>query len=406
MRTKHAVRFWLAKLARFRSRATFVCVTGSSAKTTTVGLLTHVLAGTAPVQSQIGNNALRNCIATLRNASSKHRYAVYEIGTTGPGTIRPMVDLLRPSVGVVTLVRLEHFSAFRTIEAVEQEKGRLIEALPKDALAVLNHDDPRVLAMASRTRARVVTFGASGGDYRIDRTEAPAPGSLTVTIGHGGETFRIKTKLTGEHQNLAVAAAFASAHQLGIPPAVAAERMGSFTPLFGRCSAHFVDGGPTFIVDTKAPYHSVYLPLQMMARFSAPRKRIVIGQLSDLKGNPKSKYADVYRAARDVADQVIFVGPKAHRSQATQEDIAAQRFVGKQSVEDAAEFVKSTAIPGEIILVKSAQNLHLERIMLNFENEVRCWELECGSGKNCLACGRYRTPFARRKTRPRTRRGP
>jgi UDP-N-acetylmuramoyl-tripeptide--D-alanyl-D-alanine ligase len=136
------------------------------------------------------------------------------------------------------------------------------------------------------------------------------------------------------------------------------------------------------------------LAINMMAEFSAPRRRIVIGQISDYPSNSNKTYRDVYRASRLVADQVIFVGEHSHRSKATAEDIATGRFVEKRSVVDAAAFVKDTAIPGEIILLKSGKLLHLERILLGFEHEVRCWEQRCGRPTNCLLCGSYAIPFA------------
>ena len=309
-----------------------------------------------------------------------------------------MIHLLRPSVGVVTLVALEHYSAFRSLGAVAEEKGKLVEALPKSGLAVLNHDDPWVHAMALRTKARFVTFGKSGGDYLITETRATEPGKLSVTIAHDGETFELKTQLTGSHNSLPVAAAVACAHQLGAPAALIEERLASFQPLFGRCSAHFIENGPVFIADTvKAPYHSIFLPINMMTEFSAPRRRIVIGPISDYAGSRKPKYRDVYRACRQVADQVIFVGDHSHRSKATPEDIAAGRFVEKRSVEEAAAFIKATAIPGEIIMLKSSRNIHLERIMLAVGQQVRCWEQNCGLDVDCLRCGSYAISFAEQR---------
>ena len=38
-------------------------------------------------------------------------------------------------------------------------KAELVEALPAEGVAVLNADDPRVRRMASRTPARVETYG-------------------------------------------------------------------------------------------------------------------------------------------------------------------------------------------------------------------------------------------------------
>ncbi len=52
-----------------------------------------------------------------------------------------------------------HAGEFGGIEQVARAKGELPAALPADGVAVLNADDPRVLAMAGRTAARVVTFG-------------------------------------------------------------------------------------------------------------------------------------------------------------------------------------------------------------------------------------------------------
>ena len=47
--TDNRLRRWRAMLARRRSGATFIAVTGSSAKGTTAALISHILSGVAPV---------------------------------------------------------------------------------------------------------------------------------------------------------------------------------------------------------------------------------------------------------------------------------------------------------------------------------------------------------------------
>ena len=396
-RLDRQAKLWLARLGRGRSRATFVCVTGSSAKSSTTAMLSHILSGVAPVYAQVLDNTFLSCVDTLRSIQRAHEYVVCELASGGPGTLQPKLDLLRPSVGVVTLGALEHYTRFRSLEAVAEEKGKLVERLPKNGLAILNHDDPWVLSMAQRTRARVATFGRSGGDYLITQTRTEGPGKLKLKIAYQGETFELETRLTGSHNSLAVAASFACSHQLGVPPPLIKERLASFEPIFGRCSHHVIENGPVFIVDTwKAPLHSILLPINMMAEINAPRRRIVIGHISDFAGKPKPKYRDVYRAARQVADQIIFVGDHSHRSTATDEDIASGRFVEKRGVEEAAKFLFETAIPGEIILLKSAGGLHLERIFLNFQHHVRCWEKDCRMKMHCVRCASFTISFAQK----------
>jgi UDP-N-acetylmuramoyl-tripeptide--D-alanyl-D-alanine ligase len=112
------------------------------------------------------------------------------MGGDSPGHLQPMIDLVKPTVSVVTLVALEHKSAFRSCEAVAREKQRLVEALPASGLAILNHDDPRVAAIAEHTKARTVTFGQTGGAHVISNVYCEAPKRLSLTITHDDQAFR------------------------------------------------------------------------------------------------------------------------------------------------------------------------------------------------------------------------
>jgi UDP-N-acetylmuramoyl-tripeptide--D-alanyl-D-alanine ligase len=396
--TESLIDRWRAIRARKRSNATFIGVTGSSAKTTTTSLIAHILSGVAEVRAQYGANVYRSHVRSMQKMAPDGSYVVNETGASGPGTLQPVLDVVRPTVGVVTLVAIEHRSTFQNAQAVAKEKAKLVEVLPASGLAVLNADDPLVAAMAERTKAKVVTFGKTGADYLITKARCDVPEALRLTLSHQGQAFDIVTSMTGVHQSVAVAAAFACTHQLGVAPAVILERIASYTPYIGRCTVHRVPGGPTIIHDAgKAPYHSLHLVFAMLAGFKAPRKRIVIGHISDgTKSN--MVYGKIYRQARKVADQVIFVGEHAHRSKASEADIAAGHFAAFRNVSEAAAFVKQSAIPGEIIVLKSALNLHLERVMLTFFYPVHCWINVCGQKTDCVkvngkGCGLYGVPY-------------
>ena len=383
---------------RKRSSATYIGVTGSSAKSTTTALIAHIISGFAPVRVQVTNNGYHAHIRALQTPPPNDGYFVGEIGAEGPGTLMPMLDLIKPTVGVVTLVRLEHKSAFRSLDAVMEEKGRLVEELPANGIAVLNYDDPRVASMAERTKARTVTFGQTGGDYILANVSCAAPELLFLTIEHRGQSFEIATRFTGVQHSVAVAAAFSCTHQLGIAPSVIVERLASFEPLLGRCSVHRVTNGPLLIVDTsKGAEHSLSIAFETIAKFAAPRKRIVLGQIADGAGSDRS-YRRAYRAASAIADQVIFVGIHSHRSRASVDDVAKERFIRFDSVKQCGEFLKQTAIAGEIVLIKSSSHLHLERLMINFFASVRCWKDACGRRGGCVplfggGCGLYEAAF-------------
>ena len=81
-----------------------------------------------------------------------------------------LAAVARPSIGIVTSVQPVHLSRIGSIEAIEDAKAELVEALPAAAdggVAILNADDERVARMAARTAARSVTYGfAADADVR------------------------------------------------------------------------------------------------------------------------------------------------------------------------------------------------------------------------------------------------
>jgi UDP-N-acetylmuramoyl-tripeptide--D-alanyl-D-alanine ligase len=125
----------------------------------------------------------------------------------------------------------------------------------------------------------------------------------------------------------------------------------------------------------------------------AQRKRVVLGQIADYAGNPNPKYRDAYRMAREICDQVVFVGEHSHRSKATEEERKNGRFVEVSDVKSAYEHIRSTAVENEVILLKGSQNQHLERVMLAWKYDVKCWVDKCGKLISCQECGLFEHPF-------------
>ncbi|AGK58163.1 Mur ligase middle domain-containing protein [Hyphomicrobium denitrificans 1NES1] len=383
-----------AKIKRKRTSGTIIAVTGSSVKTTTVALLSHILAGDAKVSSQFLCNGYSHAIDSLLNLRSDTRYAVIEQGTKEIGQIPRAAKLIKPDVAVITLVAIEHYRAFRTIEAVAQEKAALVEAVPDDGLVVLNFDNPHVRAMADLTRARSITFGTMGGDYIAREVGTGTDGFLFLTLTGGGQSIHLKTQLLGAHNWLTVAAAATTALELGVPSETVRVRIESFEPIVERMSLHVVPDGSRIILDTvKAPYHSILLPLEALKTLAAPKKRFIMEQISDYAGNATKKYKDTYAAAAKIADEVCFVGPWVHKARAPAADIESGKFRAFANVEALAAYLRETALKDEVILVKSAGNLHLERLLLDRIAKVRCWPNECGHRGSCQQCGLYERAF-------------
>jgi len=393
------LRIWNAARKRARSEACFIAVTGSSGKSTTVGLLAHILQEHATTRRQMLDNTVNRLIQTLKSHSTEDAFVVAELGVGRKGDMAPMAQMLQPDVAIVTMVGTEHYSAFRGSAAVAEEKGALLESLQPYGLALLNADDPMVMSMVPRSRAKIITFGKDclDADYRVEKVHAAFPEMLSFTLLYQGQRLEIKTRFPGMQFWMPVAAATAAAIELGVPTQLIEKQVSSFLPVEGRCSVLSVPDGPRFILDTtKAPEGTLDLAFDMLARATIPRKRLILGVISDYPGSASPKYRKAWLRARDLVDQVIFVGKDISLAKPNADDIAQGRIIGFATPQEAFDYVKATARPDELILIKGSANLHLARIALGFVQPVRCWEPACGMGGDCFNCPGLMRPFNRK----------
>lgn len=375
---------------RAKSAGVFIGVTGSSGKSTTTALIAAILRKKGRVSAQVLDNTINPLVKTLLR-SRDAEYVVAELGVGGKGQMIEMAPLFRPDVAVVTMVGLEHYSAFRSREAIAAEKGELVAALSARGLAVLNGDDPHVMGMAARTAARVVTFGyGESADCRILSVQGGFPQGVTVTLGWRGQVLEFPTTFVGRHFAVPVSAAICVALELGVPVAEIREVVAGFETLWLSLSLHAVPDGPVFIADCKkAPRGTLSFAFDVLRDVSAPRRRVVLGVISDDPGKRRTIYRDAVRDALAVSDEVITVSDFGGRSWASDEDSATGRYRHFTTPRQAAEYIAETALPDEVILLKGSINLHLERILLQFRSTVRCWETDCGLTESCLSCGLY-----------------
>ena len=133
----------LAKLAREQFDGPLIALTGSSGKTTVKEMLTPILGCVAPVLATRGN--LNNHIGvpkTLLALEKEHRYAVLEMGASGPGEIAYLVSLARPTVALVNNVMPAHVEGFGSLAGVAAAKGEIYGGLGPKGTAVINLDEP------------------------------------------------------------------------------------------------------------------------------------------------------------------------------------------------------------------------------------------------------------------------
>jgi aminoacyl-tRNA hydrolase len=391
-----------------RHRATledtvFIGITGSAGKTMTKFLVGAVLS--SRLTGRFARGTLNNLNGVARNllkyASRGDNFHVVELSAGVPGVIAQQLSLVRPSIGIVTAIGTDHYSAYGSVEALATEKSKLVEALPETGIAILNADDTLVMAMRATCKARVMTYGVHA-EAMVRAVEASSawPRRLSVQVSYQDQTAVCETQLLGTQWVPAVLAAIATGLAMGISLDQATRAVGIVAPNDGRMSPVELPDGVTWIRDDwKASLYTLAPSIEFLRAAAATRKIAVIGTISDTYGSAARSYIRAATLALDVADLVCFVGPQAFLAMNAQPKDAPHRLVAFGTARAAHDFLRTQLRSGDLVLLKASAKGHLQRLVLAHSQEVSCWKTACRRGTQCSVC-----PELRRSNGPTTER--
>jgi UDP-N-acetylmuramoyl-tripeptide--D-alanyl-D-alanine ligase len=345
-----------------------VGITGSSGKTSTKDLLGQVLAAAGPTVSPPGsyNNDI-GLPLTVLEADEATRFLVLEMGSRGPGHIARLCRVARPQAGVVLNVGSAHLGEFGSPEVIAQAKGELVEALPADGTAVLNADDPRVLGMAPRTTARVLTTGRGPtADVRATDVTLDEAARPRFTLVAAGEEHPVALQVVGEHQVANALSAAGAALAAGMVPAEVATALSAASSRSRwRMEVDRRADGVTVVNDAyNANPESMRAALAALTGLAAGRRVAVLGGMAELGGDAPAEHERLGRdAAAAGVDLIVAVGPDAVGI--AEGAAAAGRRAGEESVHvpdraAARELLSEVLRPGDVVLVKASRSYGLE----------------------------------------------
>ena len=364
----------IAAAWRARFDPLVVGVTGSIAKTSTKEAVAAVLQRRFRTLRNEGNqNNEIGLPLTLLRLGPEHEAAVLEMGMYVGGEIAELAAMSQPQIGVVTAVQPVHLSRIGSIEAIEQAKGELIEALPEGGTAVLNADDPRVRAMSSRTSAGSVTYGfADDADVTADAVESAGADGMRFVLRAGGRRSAVTIPTLGRlavHNALA-AAAVGLAAGMTLDDVVAGLRSGWAAPH----RAELVRAGGVTIVDDSynASPASVAAAIELLA--GLPGRRIaVLGEMLELGEGHVSGHRAVGEAAAAAVELLVVVGPGAASiADAARDGGLAEDAVVRVADRDAAlDALRPRLRPGDVVLVKASRGVALDLLVDQLAAELR-----------------------------------
>jgi UDP-N-acetylmuramoyl-tripeptide--D-alanyl-D-alanine ligase len=357
---QEAARFWRNKLD-----VKVIGITGSVGKSTTKELIAGVLSYRYPTHKNEGNyNNEIGLPLTILNLTEGHRRAVLEMGFYIPGEISFLCEIAKPHIGVITNIGTVHAERAGSQEEIAEGKSELVQALPKDGVAILNYDDPWVRPMAEKTAARVLFYGLDAkADLWADNIEGLGLDGIRFRLHYGNEVLHLKVPMLGRHSvhTALRAAAVGLAEGLDWQEIISGLRSGHMQL---RLMVVRSASGALLVDDTyNASPQSTMAALNLLEELDG-RKIAVLGDMLELGQYERQGHEMIGIRSAEVADVLITVGERARviAQAAYEAGMLESEITSVADNQLAIEVLAEMIGPEDVVLIKGSRGMRMDTI--------------------------------------------
>jgi UDP-N-acetylmuramoyl-tripeptide--D-alanyl-D-alanine ligase len=362
----------IARYYRLHHPIPVVGVTGSNGKTSTKEMVAAILGQSYEVLKNKGNfNNLIGAPLTILALQPQHQAAVVEMGINVVGEMARLVEITRPTVGLITNVQPAHLEGLHSLDEILREKGRLWLSLQPHDLAVVNVDDERLADLSKRVRARTVTYSLhdAGAEVRLVGGVTTDEGTSSFTIGLGEQSIRVSLRVLGLHHVANALAAAAVGWGMGVPSEQISLGLARYQPLKMRMQMQRLTDGRIIIDDTyNANPGSMLAAVRTVTAESRGKPVIaVLADMRELGVESALLHREVGRqiAALGGVAQLITLGQMTLElaEGARERGLAASAWRHAESHEQIVTWLKTEVLKDAWILVKGSRSMAMERVV-------------------------------------------
>jgi UDP-N-acetylmuramoyl-tripeptide--D-alanyl-D-alanine ligase len=341
-------------------------VAGSNGKTTVKEMIATILAQAGTCLATRGN--LNNHIGvplTLFRLDGDQKFAVVEMGANAPGEVALLVEIGRPTVGIITNAGAEHLEGFGSLEGAARAEGEMVAGLAPSATAVINADDEFAAMWRGMTRAKITTFGLKpGADFTASavRTGIDVDGFITrFTLSCPLGSAPIEMKLAGHHNVINALGAAAAAAAAGVTLDHIVAGLGAVQPVKGRLQLRKSRHGAVLIDDSyNANPSSVHAGIEVLEQLEGGRKWLVFGQMGELGDFAAEAHTEIGTFARAHGVERLFAVGKDAQLTVKSFGAGAEWFADTTALSQAVDAVLT---PDVRLLVKGSRSNRLEKVI-------------------------------------------
>lgn len=366
----HLLKIYLAKqYVKLYPREMFVGVTGSVGKTTCIASCKAVLATKYQTLTTKPNlDPILNIPSTILKITPKTKKVVLEMGVEYPKEMDFYLSLVKPKIAIITRISYAHSQNLGDIEGILQQKGKLVESLEKDGLALLNFDDPNCQKLAEICKGQVLYYGTDSKNCTIWAGNVKVENfATTFELNLGAERVKVNYRLLGFHQIYPALAAALLGVVCRIPLTKIKLALESVEPSEHRLQAVAGPNGSIVLDDTyNCSPTALDAAIDVLLSVPARRRIIVLGEMKSLGSYSESLHRQIAQKIYKEKIDMVFLCQGDTRFIAEELNSLGfweERLDANLSNSQLVPKLLKTLGKGDVCLVKGSRAVRLDEVV-------------------------------------------
>lgn len=345
-----------------------IAVTGSVGKTSTKDILASVIATQYKVLKTEGNlnNHIGLPLTILK--LKQHTALVVEMGMSALGEISKLTNIAKPTICVITNVGTSHIGNLGSRQNILKAKLEILEGMDKTGTLVINNDNDLLNEWnKNNITYNVATFGIENNSDVIANEIELKEYSSEFTAIIDKEQLQVKVPIGGKHFVYNALCAITVGKLLEIPFQKILDGIENFELTKNRMDIKKNSKGVTIINDCyNANYDSMKVAIEYIAKMTAKRKIVVLGDMLELGEYSKDLHEKIgEEVVKNSIDILITVGNEAEYivASAVEQGMDKENVFNYKTNEKAIGKLKEILKPEDAVLIKASNGMHFNEIV-------------------------------------------
>lgn len=334
-------------------------ITGSYGKTSVKEILATVLSEKYTVLSTpMSYNTPMGICKTVKRLTDSHEVFIAEMGARNAGDIKELVEIVEPSIGIITGVTNQHIETFGSVTNIKNTKYELIEGLKEDGVAVFSSDNDISMELMEKCPLSHVSAGINKKPESFvfaEEIRVTNAGTRFV-LNYEGKRTECNTRLIGTHNVSNICLAVAVAVKLGLSAEQIASGINKIAPIKHRLEILKTNNETTVIDDSfNANVNGTIAAMEVLDCFEG-RKIVVTPGLVELGSMEEYENFKLGERLGKHADIVVLAGKR--RIENIKEglisvDFPTDKIITVKDLSDGKKILSEITERGDVIIFEN-----------------------------------------------------